>query len=340
MYPITDAKCPEAPLGQGAGTGSCLFLPRSSKGSVLVASLWIIILLSLFSLALAQNARQKVTVYRHLAAKEQVRRMAESSIKEAIASLETRMADPSAKDANPVQADQTFYPEGGSVRVRIEDEDRKVNINKAEAYVLKNLIASNTHLEGENAERLAYAVVDYRDSDDELGNDAAHGSEAGAYRMAGLSNGPKNRDYEYLPEFVSVLGMSKELYLSMKDYITIYGNGSVNINTASREALLSLDLPEALANKIIAVRQGGAPGAGRGFYFSAPEKIRGDLLSFYPLTDQDAGSLEHAIRFGHLTTVSQYFRITAEVSLEHPKTTGRTECVYGIREGIKRWAEL
>ena len=57
--------------------------------------------------------------------------------------------------------------------------------------------------------------------------------------------------------------MHQILYDKIKEFITIYSSGSVNINTASNEVLISLGIDERVVEKIVEFRVGD-DGVGRG----------------------------------------------------------------------------
>ena len=54
-----------------------------------------------------------------------------------------------------------------------------------------------------------------------------------------------------LDEILLVKGMNKEIYDKLINFVTIYGDGAVNINTASKEVLEALGLADSLVDKIL-----------------------------------------------------------------------------------------
>jgi len=63
------------------------------------------------------------------------------------------------------------------------------------------------------------------------------------------------RPYAAINELLLVEDMTKEKFMLIKDMITVYGNGKVNINTASRGVLLCLGLDEELVDVIMDFRK-------------------------------------------------------------------------------------
>jgi general secretion pathway protein K len=69
----------------------------------------------------------------------------------------------------------------------------------------------------------------------------------------------KEREGEYnlLSELRLVRGMTDDVYNKIKDYLTVYGDGNININTADVIVLrcLSADITEDIARRIISYRE-------------------------------------------------------------------------------------
>jgi len=63
------------------------------------------------------------------------------------------------------------------------------------------------------------------------------------------------RPYASINELFLVEGMTREKFKLIKDMVTVYGNGKININTVSKPVLISLGLDEELADIIINFRK-------------------------------------------------------------------------------------
>jgi general secretion pathway protein K len=315
-----------------------IYSVTQNAGSVLVLSLWIIVLLSLFSLALAWNVQRKISVYEGLAGREEISRISESTVKQVIVDLENKESEVVPKPREWLKGPQLLQTDRAMLEVRVEDEGRKVNVNKAELNILVNLLKNVGGADEEKAGQLAAAIVDYRSGSGTPEGNSNAPSETGVLHSGGLNDRPKHLPLEFLPELLLIHGMTKEIYLSIRDYITIYGDGKVNINAAARGALVSLDLPGELADKIIHLREGTENR--KAFVFKDTAKIVDDILAVYPLTDAEAVSLDHAIRFGLLGTNSRYYKITVMATLRRPRVLAETVCIYGAQDGIRYWAEL
>jgi len=135
------------------------------------------------------------------------------------------------------------------------DEERKININKAELNVLERLFKAVLACDDQQAQELAACILDWRDADSELSIPAG-GAEDLYYNSLPFPYGAKNSEFEVLDELLLVKGFSDNVFEKIKDYVTIYGGGRVNINTASEAVLFALGLDEDVARKIILYRAG------------------------------------------------------------------------------------
>ncbi|MBI3615874.1 MAG: general secretion pathway protein GspK [Candidatus Omnitrophica bacterium] len=124
----------------------------------------------------------------------------------------------------------------------------------------------------------------------------------------------------HLGELLALSGMTPELLSQMVSWVTVYGNGPVNINTASVEVLTRLGLSSGLANQMVTLyRSGPGPdgiaGTSDDGIFTDAGQI-GPVLSanFGPLASADQALL--AALVGHnpplLGVSSAFFRVESE----------------------------
>ncbi len=146
------------------------------------------------------------------------------------------------KDA-PLSSDK---PEYG-----LTDEEGKININKASQQVLKSLFEKVAQVESEEADAIADSIIDWRDEDDV---EQKNGKENDYYQALEQPYDCKNGDFEVREELLLVGGVTPEMFDKIKDCITVYGEGAVNVNTASIPVLVSLGMDAALAEKVIKFR--------------------------------------------------------------------------------------
>ncbi len=106
------------------------------------------------------------------------------------------------------------------------DEQSKLDLNRADVQQLAQLIASVAP-EGVNAQEVAMIIADWRD---EPVGDFCGQSEAPCH----------NAPFESVDELLAVPQVTPALFAALKPYVTIYGSGMVNVNTASETVLQAL----------------------------------------------------------------------------------------------------
>lgn len=105
------------------------------------------------------------------------------------------------------------------VTVRIFDEDGKVDLNQSDATLLTGL-AQAVGLPRERAERIAGAIIDWRDPDPLT--QPAGGAEDPDYASAGLPYGARDAEFESVGELLQVLGVSAADYARLAPHLTVY----------------------------------------------------------------------------------------------------------------------
>ena len=133
----------------------------------------------------------------------QARALADAGVYRAAAALLSR------READRWLADQTPYTlalGGGSVRISIQYEGGKIDLNTASDPLLRGLFRS-VGLDQATSEALMDAVADWRD---ENGLRRLKGAEEPDYRAAGLPLGPKNGSFETVEELRQVIGVTPE----------------------------------------------------------------------------------------------------------------------------------
>lgn len=131
----------------------------------------------------------------------------------------------------------------GTVLVAVEDEERKINLNK---LVLPNGIAQDDQRVAVFRKLLtvldidpsfADAVVDWLDVDDTA---RVGGAESSYYLSLPYPYRAKNDLFDTLDELRLVRGMTSEKFEKLKPFLTVQSSGKVNINTAPKEVLMAL----------------------------------------------------------------------------------------------------
>ncbi|MFH1593490.1 MAG: hypothetical protein ABID09_02195 [Candidatus Omnitrophota bacterium] len=122
--------------------------------------------------------------------------------------------------------------EGDTVQIRtihhgMSDEERKINIRLSVLKTIPDyrIILNNLGL----GERIVDAIENWQNKEPDFPY-YERGELVPAYKC-------RRADFEFVEELRLVEGVSAELYDDLKDHVTVYGNGKVNINTANPRVL-------------------------------------------------------------------------------------------------------
>ena len=148
------------------------------------------------------------------------------------------------------------------------------------------------------------------------------------------------KPFSHKEELLLVEGVSEENFNKFKDYITIYTEGAVNINTASLEILQLLGMSETLANAVCEYRRGpdGKEGTEDDGAFTNTGEIVAKLRSYVAFSQEEEATLVQMISQGLLTVQSQCFTLNCET-----KISNRSAMKYAIvldKDKIRQWQEF
>ncbi len=144
--------------------------------------------------------------------------------------------------------------EEGRCDLVISDLCGRININRLldstgrhdpkQRAVLERLLHHKVFsIDNQSVSDLLDALTDWLDEDDQV---AGFGAENSYYLSLGEPYQCKNGPMDSLEELLLVRGMTKELYYgtserpALASFLTIYGDGRININTAPQEVLYAL----------------------------------------------------------------------------------------------------
>ncbi len=333
---------------------------NKSGGSILIITLWTICFLSALAVSLGFGIRQKIALLGRIDERDRLSFIAEAGVKRAIIQIKKegdKIYD-SLQDAwsNDPTVFSNIDINGGrfnvfynlknelsgyaELRFGLVDEESKININSADMVTLEHLFKIALGLEEMQAQELAASIVDWRDADSELSIPLGS-AEGSYYRDLSYPYDAKNEPIEVLDELLLVKGISQDIFFKLKDYVTIYGDGKVNVNTASKVVLMALGLNEALADKIIAFRYGadGILNTQDDNVFKATSEILPKLSQFSSLSDSEAAKLSTVVdRF--LATKSNNFTVRSAANLNNRKNTLEVTCVISRSGKILYWLEV
>ncbi len=157
----------------------------------------------------------------------------------------------------------------GTITLTIEDEERKININK---LVGAKGIGVDTHwlpvfrrlLEVLKIDTsVADAVIDWMDTDESPSG--VGGAESSYYLALRYPYKCKNDFFDTIEELRLVRGVTPEVFEKLRPYVTVNSSGRVNLNTAPKAVIMALsagqgetyagEIDEKAADALIASRQ-------------------------------------------------------------------------------------
>ena len=182
------------------------------------------------------------------------------------------------------------------VRVAIQDESGKIDLNAAPATLLDGLLQTAA-VEARERAALVDAILDWRDKDNLR---RPLGAEDEDYRAAGLTYGAKDERFDAIEELQRVLGMSAALYRELEPVLTVYSwQAKVNTRVAPRQALLaSLGNDASQADALLSNRAEGQTATGSGSRAQSPASTA-TLLSI-----SAEARLPSGVRAGLMATLS------------------------------------
>ena len=204
------------------------------RGIALVAVLWVVAILALVAAVFMREARTEIALTRNLAEEAKAEALAEAGVNRAILVLL------GLDETIPWRIDGTAFAfdyGGGTVRVSLQDEGGKIDLNRAGDAVLQGLFTS-VGVGQDAAQHLVDAIADFRDAD---GLRHLNGAEDAEYAKAGLPYDAKDAPFAAKEELLQVFGMTPELYARVAPYVTVYSpRRDVNLATAPAAVLKAL----------------------------------------------------------------------------------------------------
>jgi type II secretory pathway component PulK len=319
------------------------------KGVILIASLWIVAILSLFAVTVGRRASISLRLVSYDVAARKAYFIARAGMARALSekTIEHDMGLSSGIDAlsQPWASNDDLFlrhafgegyytvgyeypmPEKSEKKPPVihglMDEQSKININKAPEDTLVNLLVY-LGVDEDSALSIAGSIIDWRDKDDEIassGKELLYGAENLYYQGLSPSYMCKDMDFDNIYELILVKGITVDILARIRPYVTVYGNGRVNINTASEPVLNALLGPDftTLASKIAYYRQGedGIIGTRDDAWFSFGSTIieRGEkgLVEVKNLQDPQWYANIYGIR------TNEYNRVRELISADSPQ---------------------
>ena len=311
------------------------------SGTILITTLWILAILSVLAIGIGFRVSIEARLSKYNMDKLKAGYYAKAGIVKAQAMLskdsipdydtirECGITVPIDKDIRSIftekLADGAFevsYTEEGLVRYGMMDEERKININKIPEKIPQIVLET---LLGKGNEDVAASIINWRGK-----VRIPNGAWDDNYESLTPPYKCKHADFNVIEELMLVKGMTPELFESIKDYITVYGeDGKININTATRKVMLACGLSENLVTSIMNVRNGEDKIAG-----TKDDGLVNDITPEATEKWNIAFDENEKNALNYFTTKSKYFRIESKGMVDKSKIGGRIVCV--IDKGSKK----
>lgn len=242
------------------------------QGFVVIVVLCMIICLAVLLVGFNYQSRTNLYAVGDFQESAQALNCAKAGLNIAIAAIKNP-DDTNAKKTptNLFWDEHTFDIGEGNCSVTITEENAKLNVNllkdkngKPDRIRIDQLLRLIDLLNKEEAgySHIGYglvpAIIDWTDSDDNI----THlpfikfentGAESGYYSNLETPYGCRNGSFETTEDLLLVKGITRDVFERMRDFITVYGDGKININQASKLVIESLSekMDTALARIII-----------------------------------------------------------------------------------------
>ncbi len=339
---------------------------KSRNGTILVLVLFILMLMSAFSLTVGYMVRQQIQMATRLENREKLRYIAEAGVKKAIYllnDLNDKQARADALNQEWSRNSSAFQdiplgdgifsvlystgPQKGQKLIKKEqvqygmiDEERKINLNLTKSpVILTRLLKYAAGINEEDAKALADSILDWKDEDD---FPSAAGAESRYYRSLSPAYQPKNANFGVLEELLYVKGMTPLILEKLRPFVTLNGTGKVNLNTASEIVLISIGLNPSLVKKILDFRKGddGEEGTQDDGVFENLTAAPLTLENHVGLDQAEGQSLTGMIQSGILDIHSQDFTIQSVGRFRYDHQSLTIRAVVQRYGDIKHWQEL
>ncbi|NOX97531.1 MAG: general secretion pathway protein GspK [Nitrospirae bacterium] len=342
---------------------------KKEKGTILIITLWILAILAVLAVGFAYRMSLELKLTGYQLGRLKVLYLAKAGIRKAILELE--------KDTNSYDTLQEAWSNNEKAFRKIKlgdgwftvsyslpkedseekvvfygmmDEERKININKASKETLEALFEL---VDEPKSTDIAASIVDWRDPDSKV---EEGGAEDSYYRSLDKPYDCKNADFEMIEELLLVKGVTPKLLSKVRNLITIYGEGRVNINTAGKKVLQALgrgmvrarNIPEVdentadnLAERIIRFREQGQTEKDEEYIFKDLNDIVNKMSRFEGgTTGSGENNLINALK-PQLAVRSSNFKITVIASLNDGKVVKTATAIVARNSGqstiIRYW---
>jgi general secretion pathway protein K len=144
----------------------------------------------------------------------------------------------------------------GRLSYRLTDENARLNLNRASREMLDRLLRE-AGVEKTDRDVILDSIQDWRDPNEEH---RLNGAESEYYLALPVPYRSKNADFDSVDELLQVRGVTRELLYGraeapgLAEYLTVGGNGAINVNTASTVVLRAMGFAPAEVDLLVGRR--------------------------------------------------------------------------------------
>ena len=199
---------------------------RARNGFIVVAVLWILAALATLASIYASYVASTV-----IASRVNDERIQTHALISAAVELAAYQLTASNQDTRPTRGAFNFRAGNANVAVEFRSEAVRIDLNAASKELLAGLFAA-LGARPEAAQVYADRIVGWRTNSREEGQ--ISGTEATAYRTAGLTYAPREAPFVHVGELWLVLGIPPQLTERALPYVTVFsGRAEVNVLDAA-----------------------------------------------------------------------------------------------------------
>ncbi len=273
-----------------------------SKGSILIVTVWVLVAFSILSVGLYGIVSSRLTLARNLEGRIAGQYLAKAAC--VYFKAKRAQGQKTFTTVSELQEKRPLQEFGrGKFVYTLQDEEGRININASPADIIARLPGFNKDL----ADKICESSL---------------------------------RPFHAKEELLLVEDMTEEIFNNCKDLITVYGPGSVDINTASPEVLQILGLDSSLIKIIADFRAGpdGKEGTADDGVFENTAEIINKLRAFTSLFEAEEAKLVQLISQNMFSVLSQTFSLQIETAILE-KTAMRYNIIID-KDRIRRWEEM
>ena len=334
--------------------------PLEQSGSVLILSVWMMTLFSFWVISSAAAGFFSLGVGRRFEGDMKAYALARSAIPYVQKILEDDETPKHDGENEAILTSKEFYvPQSlgeGTFEIGYEypnpytgylenksgllDEERKLNLNTVNTDTLIRLFTAKLEMDEKVKEKEIQALVDsiedWRDED----NDRRDlGAEKFEYLVLKKSYECKNGPFESVEELLLVKGMSPEIFKKVRPYLTVYGSGKVNLNTASAQVLSALGISDAGVSGMALFRVGldGESSTEDDGVIVNMKAIGAELGAFIPA--EDANQIAKLSKEDLVAIGSSAFSFTAKAKLDSYAYAAQIQVVMDREGQVLAWQE-